>query len=78
MRLTAKLCVVSALYIAVGGISYARVQQAQSVIQLMQAVRQGNKALVATLVKQMPLDSTDEYARTAVHYAVEHKQVEYS
>lgn len=76
MRLTAKLCLVSALYIAVGGISYTQVRQTQSIARLMQAVRQGDVALVASLVKQIPLNSTDEYARTAVHYAVEHKQID--
>lgn len=48
---------------------------ANSVSKLMTAAQRGEVAIVAQLIKQIPIDSRDEHARTAVHYAVMHKQL---
>ena len=47
---------------------------ANRVSKLMTAVQRGETALVLRLIDQIPIDSRDEYARTAVHYAVMHNQ----
>ena len=47
---------------------------ANRVSKLMTATQRGDTNLVAQLIKQIPIDSRDEHARTAVHYAVMHKQ----
>ena len=51
-------------------------QRAQTVAKLMRAAQQGDVVVVRNLVKQLPMNSRDEHARTAVHYAVEHQQVD--
>ncbi|MDE3269678.1 MAG: ankyrin repeat domain-containing protein [Pseudomonadota bacterium] len=61
-------------------LSYGQVSLAQAqvlrVASLMQAVQQGNVALVAKLITELPIDSRDDQARTAVHHAVIHQQLE--
>ena len=47
---------------------------ASSISKLMTAVQKGNTDIVAQIIKQIPIDSRDARARTAVHYAVVHVQ----
>ena len=76
MSFVIKIYLISMLCVTVANITQAQAQRAQTIARLMQAVRQGDMPRVASLIKQLPLNSRDERARTAVHYAVEHKQAE--
>ena len=74
--MNSKVCLMLGIVLLGQGVSGQVWAKAAQVTRLMQAARQGEVAVVVELLKTVPIDSRDELARTAVHYAVEHRQAE--